>query len=85
MSLAQKVDAERFIQELKTAPQGVVLVNQYHILTFHALSGTEIRVFEAPDPLDMVHEDFLEFLVQVYRCLSEPGIRDNISYLGKPF
>lgn len=82
MAPPERADADTFLRELRNAPQGFVLPDEDQVLVLHVLDGLDMKAFRAPDPMDMVHEDFLAFLVEVYRCLSEPGIRERVGYFG---
>lgn len=81
MTLAQKVDANRFIEEIKKAPRGFVWMDEYHILTLHVLDRGEETVFEAPDSLDMSDTEWRAFVTEVRHWTEVSGIRERVLYV----
>lgn len=83
MPLARKTDAREFVQEIRKAPQGVVFMNDDHVLILAIVNNGEQVLFEAPDPMDMeTEEECIDFLVQVYQALSDRTVMQHVSYLG---
>lgn len=80
MTLAEKVDTGRFIDEIKMAPRGVVWMDEHHILILRVLDHDEERFYEAPDPLDMSDTEWRAFVAEVHHWVAVSGIRERVSY-----
>jgi hypothetical protein len=84
MPLAEKVDTETFIRQLRIAPQGILWMSEHNVLMLRVLDGGTERIFEAPDPADFETDtDGRAFLAEIARWLAEPGVRERIWYYCK--